>query len=208
MRETPAIQIQLEVSWGPKVYLLSFTRVNYRPPGWKLTLLFHVLVNLVSAYLGLPPGKKKYLSLDVSAFYNWPDRTLSREIGVRVMKYDIAWHASQYGLLDITLNFQLRCFKPKNEDRVVFFNFTIKLWGGFFVACAKHIKRTEVLSLSKSWWFQATQLLLHMCGGWAGGPLSGALTENMLCRCRPEPESWIFCFVFWIRPQRRFKKLQ
>ena len=60
-RETPAIQIQLEVSWGPKVYLHTLTCVNYRPPGWKLTLLFHVVVILVSAYLSLLREKKSFI---------------------------------------------------------------------------------------------------------------------------------------------------
>lgn len=44
-RETPAKQIQLEVSRGLKVYLHTFTCVNYRPPGWKCTLFFHAEAN-------------------------------------------------------------------------------------------------------------------------------------------------------------------
>lgn len=118
-RETPAIQIQLEVSRGPKVYLPSFTRVNYRPPGWKLTLLFHVLVNLACAYLGLPLEKKN-LSLLVAVFYSWPERKLSGETGICLMGYDdFGWNA-----LSIQPSGYYLKFSPANVSN---------LWNIFFV---------------------------------------------------------------------------
>lgn len=153
-RETPAIQIQLEVSRGPKVYLPSFTRVNYRPPGWKLTLLFHVLVNLACAYLGLPLEKKN-LSLLVAVFYSWPERKLSGETGICLMGYDdFGWNA-----LSIQPSGYYFKFSPANVSNlwniffVCFSSFTAKLC----FLCSK--KDKEALSLLKSWWFQATQSL-------------------------------------------------
>lgn len=82
-RETPAIQIQLEVSWGPKVYLhtliidhLAENEPSYSSWWWiwcVLILVYH---------------RKKNLSLDVSLFYNWPYRMLFCEIGICVTRQD------------------------------------------------------------------------------------------------------------------------
>lgn len=188
-RETPAIQIQLEVSRGPKVYLPSFTRVNYRPPGWKLTLLFHVLVNLACAYLGLPLEKKN-LSLLVAVFYSWPERKLSGETGICLMGYDdFGWNA-----LSIQPSGYYFKFSPANVSNlwniffVCFSSFTAKLCFFFFL-CSK--KDKEALSLPKSWWFQATHFLPR--GEWSRRRTTGWPTHSKHCRGWPKPESWLWC---------------
>lgn len=172
-RETPAIQIQLEVSRGPKVYLPSFTRVNYRPPGWKLTLLFHVLVNLACAYLGLPLEKKKIRRCLLPC---WPERKLSGETGICLMVYDdFGWNA-----LSIQPSGYYFKFSPANVSN---------LWNIFFVCLFFQFYCQAVFFVLKKGqrgFKFARELMIsghsvpssHVESG-AGGPLAGPLTQNI-----------------------------